>query len=235
VPLYTPNERDQVAGQLIELLDADERVDRVELAGSGTTGYVDRWSDVDLLVTVVAGGDQVEVADSWIPRLYATLPIVHHFAVAFGAEHVRGYLLENLLEVDIGFQPSVSENAEWPGPDAESEAGFAWHDVLHAGVAIARGRPWRAQYYIGLLRWRTLALATERLGHELGEYKGVDDLPADVLDALEDALPRSLDRDELARAARAATTAFVRELRMHRQKLAERLEPRLLAFLDETA
>ena len=163
------------------------------------------------------------------------LPVVHHFGVAFGEHHVRGFLLDNLLEVDIGFQPATSEEGEWPGPDAESEAGFGWHDVLHAGVGIARGRPWRAQYYIGLLRWRTLELATDRIGVDFGEYKGVDELPADLLAGLEAALPRSLQHDELVRAAQAATSAFLAELRMHRAELAERLEPPLLAFLDETA
>jgi hypothetical protein len=233
VALYTPEERDDVATRLLGLLHEDERVERAELSGSGTTGYADRWSDVDLLVTVAAGVDQQEIADSWIPRVYDALPVVHHFAVAFGEHHVRGFMLENLLEVDLGFEPAASEEGEWPGPDAESEAGFGWHDVLHAGVAIARGRPWRAQYYIGLLRWRTLTLATDRLGLDFSEYKGVDDLPADLRAALEDALPRSLALDELARAARSATTVFLGELRMHRPELADRLEPRLLFFLDE--
>jgi predicted nucleotidyltransferase len=233
--VYTPDERDNIAERLVALLQEDERVARAELAGSGTTGYLDRWSDVDLTVTVAAGAHQQEVADSWVPRVYEALPVVHHFAVAFGEHHVRGFLLEDLLEVDLGFQPAVSDEGEWPRPDAESEAGFGWHDVLHAGAAIARGRPWRAQYYIGLLRWRTLALATDRLGHEFGEYKGVDDLAEALLDALEDALPRSLERSELARATRAATTAFLTELRLHRPELADRLEPRLLAFLDEAA
>ena len=231
--MYTPEERDEVAQRLIDLLGADARVERVELCGSGTTGYTDRWSDVDLFVTVADGVDQLELADSWIPRLYEALPVVHHFAVAFGEHHVRGLLLVNLLEVDLGFQPAVDVEGEWPEPDAESEAGFGWHDVLHAGAAIARGRPWRAQYYIGLLRWRTLTLATDRLGLDFSEYKGVDDLPAELLAPLEDALPRSLERPELHRAATAATQAFLRELRHHRPELADRLEPRLLSFLDE--
>lgn len=235
MPLYTPDERDDVATRLLELLREDERVARAELSGSATSGYTDRWSDVDLFVTVADGVDQREVADSWIPRVYEALPVVHHFAVAFGGHNVRGFLLENLLEVDIGFEPSSSEEGEWPRPDAESEAGFAWHDVLHAGVAIARARPWRAQYYIGLLRWRTLTLACERLGVEFSEYKGVDELPAELLAELEAALPRSLEHDELVRAARAATSAFLTEFRMHRPELAERLERPLLAFLDEAA
>jgi predicted nucleotidyltransferase len=233
--VYTPDERDEVAGRLLGLLRGDSRIEHAELSGSGAEGYADRWSDVDLFVTVAAGVDQQEVADSWIPHVYEALPVVHHFAVAFGEHHVRGFLLENLLEVDLGFQPSVSEEGEWPGPDAETEAGFGWHDVLHAGAAIARGRPWRAQYYIALLRWRTLALAADRLGHDFSEYKGVDELPEELLGALERALPRSLERDELLRAVRAATTAFLNELRMHRRDLADRLEPTLLTFLDEAA
>jgi predicted nucleotidyltransferase len=235
VALYSPAERDEVAQRLLDVLRQDERVAGAELSGSATTGYTDRWSDVDLFVTVADGIDQAEVADSWSPRICEEFPVVHHFAVAFGEHHVRGFLLENLLEVDIGFQPATSEEGEWPGPDAESEAGFAWHDVLHAGVAIARGRPWRAQYYIGLLRWRTLTLACDRLGVDFSEYKGVDELPPDLLERLEAALPRSLEHDELVRAAQAATSSFLAELRRHHPELAERLEPPLLAFLHETA
>jgi predicted nucleotidyltransferase len=233
VALFTPEERDAAAALLLDLLRQDERIERAELAGSGATGYADRWSDVDLFVTAGEGVDQQEVADSWIPRVYDALPVVHHFAVAFGEDHVRGFLLENLLEVDIGFQPSSADDGEWPGPDPESEAGFGWHDTLHAAVALARGRPWRAQYYIGLLRWRTLTLATARLGVDFSEYKGVDDLPNEILAPLEDALPGSLEANELRRTARAATQAFLDELRHVRPELADRLEPRLLDFLDE--
>jgi predicted nucleotidyltransferase len=233
--LYTPEERDEVAGRLLTLLRGDERIKHADLSGSATSGYLDRWSDVDLVAVVREGVDQREVGDSWIPRAYDALPVVHHFAVSFGDHHVRGFLLENLLEVDVGFQPAVEEPGEWPGPDADSEAGFGWHDVLHAGVAIAREQPWRAQYYVGVLRWRTLALATDRLGVDFGEFKGVDELPDELLSALEAALPRSLERGELTRAARAATAAFLGELREHRPELADRLEPRLLEFLDQAA
>lgn len=175
------------------------------------------------------------MADSWTTKVYEALPVVHHFAVAFGDHHVRGFLLENLLEVDVGFQPSGAEEGEWPGPDADSQAGFAWHDAVHAAVALARGRPWRARYYIEFLRRRTLTLATDRLGVDFSEDKGVDDLPAEVLEPLEESLPRSLEPDELRRAARAATETFLDELRHVRPELANRLEPRLLEFLDEAA
>jgi predicted nucleotidyltransferase len=233
--LYTPEERDEIARQLTELLAADERIARAELSGSGVNGYTDRWSDVDLTVTVGEGVDQQEVADAWIGRVYDALPVVHHFAVSFGEEHVRGFLLENLLEVDIGFRPAVAGEGEWPGPDPASEAGFAWHDVLHAAVAVARGRPWRAQYYVGVVRWRTLALATDRLGLMFGEFKGVDDLPTELRAALAETLPRSLEPDELLRALQAAMHAFLDELRQTQPELADRLAAPLAEFVDTAA
>lgn len=233
--LYTPEERDRIARRLTELLTTDERIARAELSGSGMNGYTDRWSDVDLTVTVGEGADQQALADDWIERVYDALPVVHHFAVSFGEEHVRGFLLENLLEIDIGFRPAAAAGGDWPGPDPASEAGFAWHDVLHAAVAVARGRPWRAQYYIGVVRWRALALATDRLGLMFSEFKGVDDLPAELRAALAETLPRSLEPDELLRALRAAMHAFLDELRQTQPQLADRLAAPLAEFVDTAA
>jgi len=235
--LYTPDERDAIATRLVELLAADERIARAELGGSGASGYADRWSDVDVTVIARDGVDHRVLADSWGERMYELFPVVHDFGVSFGVEHVRGFLLESFLEVDLGFQPSGGRNDEeeaW-APDPGTEAGFAWHDVLHAVVAIRRGRPWRAHYYIGLLRWRTLTLA----GADMSEYKGVDDVRPELLDQLADALPRSLEPDELLRATRAVTRLFLEELRrfdgegMDCRELADRLETRLLEFVDE--
>jgi len=44
VALYTPEERDQVAERRLALLRRDERVERAELAGSGTSGYADHFA-----------------------------------------------------------------------------------------------------------------------------------------------------------------------------------------------
>jgi predicted nucleotidyltransferase len=237
--LYTPDERDEIAQRLTGLLSADQRIVRAELGGSGASGYADRWSDVDVVVIAEDGVDHLELADDWAERMYELFPVVHDFRVSFGVEHVRGFLLENFLELDLGFQPpggrQDDEGEAWWGTDPRTEAGFAWHDVLHAVVAIRRGRPWRAHYYIGLLRWRTLALA----GADMSEYKGADDVRPELLAELADALPRSLESDELVRATRAVTRLFFAELRrldsdeVDSRELADRLETRLLAFVDE--
>jgi hypothetical protein len=240
VALYTPEDRDEIAKRVLALLREDERIEQAELSGSGTTGYADRWSDVDIVVIAAEGVDHRKLADAWTARMYELLPVVHDFRVSFGEDHVRGLLLDNFLEVDLGFQAWREPREEgWTasGVEPDREAGFAWHDALHAVVAIRRGRPWRAHYYVGLLRWRTLSLA----GADMSEYKGVDDLRPELLEALNETLPRSLEAAELIRATRLVVLLFFAELRRydvedeeHYAQLADRLEPRLLRFLDET-
>jgi hypothetical protein len=238
--LFSPEEREDVAERLLELLNEDERVLHAELSGSGVAGYTDRWSDLDIVVRAAEAVDHRKLADRWAARMYELFPVVHDFGVTFDVEHVRGFLLENFLEVDLGFQPAAGRtDAEtWWGPAPSAEAGFAWHDVLHAAIAVQRGRRWRASYYLGLLRWRTLELAAVRHGVDTSEFKGVDDLPAEFLAELELAVPRALTTDELKRALRAVVPLFFAQLRTfgtEEVELANKLEERLIAFLDETA
>jgi predicted nucleotidyltransferase len=237
---FTPDERDEIARRLLELLREDERVASAELSGSGATGYTDRWSDLDIVVRAAEGADHRKLADSWSAKLYEHFPVVHDFGVTFDVEHVRGFLLENYLEIDLGFQPAAgrTDPETWCGPMPQAEAGFTWHDVLHAGIAIRRGHRWRAGYYVGLLRWRTIQLAAVRHGVDTSEFKGVDDLPAELLAELELAVPSGLTTDELTRALRAVIPLFFAQLRTfdaEEVKLADKLEPHLLAFVEEIA
>jgi hypothetical protein len=52
---------------------------------------------------VADNADLAAVAADWVNRLYEALPVLHHFETAFGDTLVRGFLLENLLEVDLAF------------------------------------------------------------------------------------------------------------------------------------
>ena len=83
---------------------------------------------------------------------------------------VCGFLLENLLELDLAFvrggrfsiwgparvvfdrsgrvadaANNVLAQGEPESADRAGEAGFAWHDVLHACTAVRRGRPWQGR------------------------------------------------------------------------------------------
>ena len=140
----------------------------------------DRWSDIDLEVVVADDEDLAAITADWVGYLYELLPVVHHFERAFGGTLVRGFLLENLLELDLAFERAgrfsiwgparvvfdrsgrVADAAnalaqgEPESADRAGEAGFAWHDVLHACTAVRRGRSWQGVWYLERVRNRTL-------------------------------------------------------------------------------
>jgi len=115
--------------------------------------------------------------------------------------------------------------------DRAGEAGFAWHDVLHACTAVRRGRRWQGLWYLERVRNRTLKLAQERRGYYAEFFDYVDDLPLEDLRLLEDTLVVSLDPASLLGAIEVATRAFLAELGHDEPALAERLEGPLLEFV----
>jgi predicted nucleotidyltransferase len=253
MPLFTPEEREETAQRVSRLLVEDSRVEGVVVVGS-LASSADRWADIDLEVLVADDEELPAVAADWVGYLYELLPVVHHFETVFGETLVRGFLLENLLELDLAFERAerfsiwgsarvvfdrsgrVVEAAnaptkEDPHPaDRVGEAGFAWHDVLHACTAVRRDRPWQGLWYLERVRNRTLKLAQERRGFYAEFFDYVDDLPVEELTPLKDTLVVSLDPEALLGAIEVATQAFLAELRHGEPALAERLEGPLLEF-----
>ena len=254
MPLFTPEEREETAERVSRVLSDDSRVEGVVVVGS-LAGQADRWSDIDLEVVVADDEELAAVTSDWVGRLYELLPVVHHFETAFGGTLVRGFLLENLLELDVAFELAqrfsiwgparvvfdrsgrVAGAASAPAQgdpqpaDRAGEAGFAWHDVLHACTAVRRGRPWQGLWYLERIRNRTLKLAQERRGFYAEFFDYVDDLPVEELRPLEDTLVVSLDPAPLLGAIEVATQAFLAELGHDEPALADRLEGLLLEFV----
>jgi predicted nucleotidyltransferase len=252
--LFTPEEREETARRVSHLLGNDSRIDGVVVVGS-LAGRSDRWSDIDIEVVVADDVELPAVTADWVGTLYELLPVVHHFETAFGDTLVRGFLLENLLELDLAFVQSkrvsiwgparvvfdrsgrVTDAANAPvqgelhTSDLAGEAGFAWHDVLHACTAVRRGRLWQGLWYMERIRNRTLTLAQERRGFYADFFDYVDDLPGEELTPLEDALVASLSPGSLLGAIEVATRAFLAELRHDDPALANRLEGPLLEFV----
>jgi predicted nucleotidyltransferase len=252
--LFTPEEREEIAERVSRLLGNDDRIEGVVIVGS-LAGQSDRWSDIDIEVIVADNEELPAVTADWVKNLYERLPVVHHFETVFGDTLVRGFLLENLLEVDLAFDQAGSFSIWSPAkvmfdrkghvanaanthahddvyaPDPAGEAGFAWHDVLHACTAVRRGRPWQSLWYMERVRNRTLKLAQERRGFYAEFFDYVDDLPVEELTPLEDTLIASLAPEPLLGAIEVATRAFLNELRYGEPALADRLEGPLLEFV----
>ena len=252
--LFTPEEREETAERVSRALGDDSRVEGVVVVGS-LARQADRWSDIDLEVVVADDEDLAAITADWVGYLYELLPVVHHFERAFGGTLVRGFLLENLLELDLAFEragrfsiwgparvvfdrsgrvadvANALAQGEPESADRAGEAGFAWHDVLHACTAVRRGRSWQGLWYLERVRNRTLKLAQQRRGYYAEFFDYVDDLPLEELRALEDTLVFSLDPASLLGAIEVATRAFLAELAHDEPALAERLEGPLLEFV----
>lgn len=128
MPYFTPAERVDAREQLVTNLRRQTGVDRIVRLGSDADGEVSA------------------VAAACTQTVLETLPVFHHFSQSLGQMDFRGFLLESFLEIDIGFAPEGVLDAETtvPGVDAASKLDFIWHDVIHAAVALDRGRPRRA-------------------------------------------------------------------------------------------
>jgi hypothetical protein len=252
--IFSPAERDAALARTLELLEADARIDAAVITGSIGAGRADRWSDFDVAGVVAAAESAETVAGDWVSLMYEEWPVAHHYETSFGTSLVRGFLLANGLVADLGFTPSADfevwapvrvafdrtgvatraaeASKPWsPAPDWRGEAGFAWHDVLHACVAANRARPWQSLFYLQRVRNRTLSLASERHGHDADEFAQVDSLPSGDRDPLLGSLVASLDRNSLLAAIEVVTRAFLAELRRGNQELAGRLESPLLEFV----
>jgi predicted nucleotidyltransferase len=238
------NRRDAVRAELLELARADRRVIGAAITGSAAAGPEDGWSDIDLFlgVTDVAG-----VLADLSRHLYEELGAVHHFDLTAGPARYRGFLLGDLLEVDLGLAPAsdfrsiggapfrvVYGDARPPSParrvDVGQLAGLIWHHVLHARSSIDRGRPWLAEYWISQARFHVLTLAADRLGLDAAYAKGADALPETIRASLAPALVRDLQAPELSRALSAVAAAALTELGQHDEAIADRLRDPLLTL-----
>jgi hypothetical protein len=238
--MFTPDERGRVRDALIGAARADARVSGCALTGSASIGREDRWSDIDLALGLADGGDAAEVIADWTAMMYAEHGAVGYTDVISRATVYRVFLLASTLQVDIAFAPArefgataptfrlvfgESVRLRWSSPPEATELiGMAWLHALHARSSIARGRMWQAEYMISGARDRVLALACLRHGLSPYQGRGMDQLPAEVLAAIEPALVRSLEPARLRDSLRAVVMALLGEVSATDPELRGRLE-----------
>lgn len=249
--MFTPQRRQHIRTQLISRARRDPRITAAALTGSAARDAEDRWSDVDLFFGVAVSVPIPDVLADWTAYAYAELGAVHHFDLRAGPATYRAFLLAELLEIDLGFTPAADFGPLGDGafrvlfgeaaarvpstPDPGHLIGLAWHHVLHARNSIERGALWQAEYWISALHDHTLTLACLRLGLPAAYAKGADRLPPEVTAPVRQALVRSLEPAELARALDAATEALLSELHETDADAARRLAQPLRALSRRTA
>jgi len=237
--VFSGEDRARLRSDLISGARADLRVSSAALLGSGAVGREDRWSDIDLALSLSGEADRANVIADWTERMYCEHGAVHHLDVGSGKALYRVFLLASTLQVDLSFWPEPEFRAAGPSfrllfgtvaktraaspPDVEELIGLGWLYALHARSSIARGRPWQAEYMVSAARDQVLALASLRHGLPAREGRGIDDLPADVTAVIADALIGSLDSDRLKRALATITESLLHEAENADPNLAGRL------------
>lgn len=237
--MFTIETRERVRARLLDRARADVRVVSAAITGSAARGAEDEWSDIDLAFAVADGVPVDVVLGDWAAWITSDLGAVHHWDLVGGGWTYRVFLLPDALEVDLGIAAASDFGSRGPGfrlvfgegveresaspPEARFVIGLGWHHVLHARSAIARDKPWLAEWLISALRDHVLELACLRMELSTAFGRGFDALPDDVRLPLEGALVRSLEPRELRRALDVVTSALVEEVRAHDAGLADRL------------
>lgn len=242
--MFTPEEREQIRNELIEVGRNDIRITGGAVTGSASVGKEDQWSDIDLAFGVRDISNVASALSDFSARMYDKYGALHHLDVPSGTWIYRMFILSNTLQVDIAFAPEddfgpkgptfkllfgVAKGGEHPNPpSAEHFIGMAWLYALHARSSIARNKPLQAEYMISAMRDNVLSLACLRQNLPVREGRGVDQLPSDMVTAIGATLARSLDVHEMKRAFQATIFLMIGEVRSVDPRLAVRLEKALL-------
>ena len=240
---FTSAKRQHTLDTLLNALQTDDRIVGVVVVGSAAIGFDDEYSDIDLSVVIAPAVDVRVVFDEWHTRIYQMLPMVAHFETQYGPDNfLHGFLLENFLELDIGFLPLgtlYAKRERWqmafdrtggdiprimqttwverdiPDPSTIYQRNLAsiWHYITHVSICLQREHCWRALHYLEHLRNRTVALAALRYDVNASHFREADQLPADFLAALQTTLVTQPDAVVIARGLRAAVTLYFEQAR----------------------
>ncbi|HET6445901.1 MAG TPA: nucleotidyltransferase domain-containing protein [candidate division Zixibacteria bacterium] len=258
---FTEEERQDILNDLLALMGQDDRLSGVILVGSAAEGFDDRFSDIDLSVVVDGEHEVATLFDDWKTRIAALFPVLSVFEVAHSENmFLSGFLLTNILELDIGFlsiKDLLAKQRRWKivfdrsgqieeimrsswenrePSDRESEyrrrLDSIWHYITHTALSIARGHRWRAIHYLDVVRVRSIELACIRRNLDPHHFRPVHLLPPDFLDQLQGTLPKSAEETEIFRALRASSELFFNECSAIDQSLGKDLSSNLRAGMN---
>lgn len=238
--LFTVEDRERLRAELVAAAKQDSRISGAAHLGSGATGVLDRWSDIDLALCLAHDADASALISDWTGRFYREYDAAAHHDIRFGSTVYRVFLLKSTLQIDLSFWAPADFAPLGPAfklifghvnpghptagvAIAGDLIGMGWLYALHARSSLARGRLWQAEYMVSGMRDNVLALACLRHGLPPYQGRGMDDLPPQVVSSLADCLVRSLDAAEIQRALGATINAFMNVLEYADKKLAKSL------------
>ena len=248
VQTFSPQEREQIRGELVAAAKADPRIVGAAHLGSAAIGELDRWSDIDLALCSAPDTDAEQTLRDWTTRLFRSYGAVATYDLRRGDILYRVFLLQNTLQIDLSFWPAgklratglkfqlifgaAEKPAPAPLPISSDLIGMAWLYALHVRSSIARARLLQAEYMLSGMRDNVLALICKRHGVADMQGRGLDDLPEPQKAQAAECLARSLEVGELTRAFRITMEMLLEELRRAGPEQAAKLERALSRIVD---
>lgn len=151
--MFTSTDRDRLRDRLVSDARADDRITGAALTGSTSVGRDDRWSDIDLAVSVAPDADVAQVMSDWTTRMYADHAALTHLDLRRGATVYRVYLLDSTLQVDIALSPAAEFGATGPAFQLSGgDGGAADRDRVRRRCPGRAAR--RAARRAGRVTWR---------------------------------------------------------------------------------
>jgi len=228
VAIFTPAAREWLRGELISAAQKDPNLCGAAHTGSGASGRLDSWSDIDLALCLKPDASHERVVAAWTELLYRHHAVAH-LDIMRGPTLFRVFLLEHTLQVDVAFWRAEDFAAigpnfllifgqagsphHTPPPDPFPLIGMAWLYALHVRSSLARGRILQAEYMLSGMRNQVCELTALRCGVNPHQGRGLDDLPVLQRDVAASHIPRSLEPFELKRAFQSTMRALLEEVR----------------------
>lgn len=236
--LYTPEYRNHILDLLTAEFLKDKRIAGAVLVGSGSFGFKDRYSDIDLAVLVGDEGRLDEVYSDWWGKVHAAFPVIDAFKEK--PRRLYGFLLERFLELDMSFQGRsglYEKDPQWrvlfdkrgnipslmkprPKPTEDQAAAHdkrmqdSWYHVLHCVNSMQRGQPLRASFFLSWLRDEAILMAGLNRGLRTGTrsyFEDTDQLPEDVKARICGCFQKNMKPTELLRALKAVVGVYYDE------------------------
>ncbi|WP_252504660.1 aminoglycoside 6-adenylyltransferase [Sporosarcina sp. Marseille-Q4943] len=112
--MYSSDERNEFFMKIIERLESSDLIDGVVQLGSGVMGYMDEYSDIDLMVSTSKLED-VESTKSFVHRTLSELNPVYIKEKQFSRDiYLLIAFMENSLEFNVSILPSDLLNVKSP-------------------------------------------------------------------------------------------------------------------------
>jgi hypothetical protein len=244
--IYDSAYREQALSRITEALNNDDRIGGALLVGSGSQGFLDRYSDVDIAVLVCDEAELEEVYADWWNVVCSLLSVISAFKSP--PRHLYGFFLDRFMELDMSFQKKqelYEYSPNWrilfdkygiisslmkpkPKPDVnmlaahEKRVQDSWYYVIHCISSIQRNQLLRASLFIRLLRDETVLMAGLSRGLETSVnsyFDETDKLPTEVKRRLYDSFPTNMKPSELFRALKTVVDVYYDEAALVNENL----------------